>query len=75
MSDRCFALRKNGCCGVLSVDQCPGRGQCVFHKRCWEYQRDLEEANARLRALPEEMQLEIAEKYHGGRMPWRGVCL
>lgn len=73
MNDRCFALRMKGECGALSIESCPGRGKCVFYKRRWEHERDRETANVRLCSLPEEMQMEIAEKYHGGRMPWREV--
>lgn len=73
MSDRCFMLRKKGNCGALSVESCPGWGKCVFYKRRRDYERDLKTANARLCLLPEKVQLKIAEKYHGGRMPWRGV--
>ena len=73
MNNRCFALRKNDGCGALNVDSCLGREACVFYKQRHEHERDLKAVNVRLNALPEEIQLEIAEKYHGGRMPWKGV--
>jgi len=73
MSNRCFALRKNGGCGALNVDSCLSREACAFYKQRHEQERDLKAANIRISALPEETQLEIAEKYHGGRMPWKGV--
>jgi hypothetical protein len=72
---RCFARRKDGGCGALNVQGCPGQYGCPFYKRVQEFKRDLNAANERLCSLPEDTQLEIAEKYHGGRMPWQGVCI
>jgi len=55
----------------LNVKSCAGKSRCSFFKTLWEHEEDLEAANMRLRRLPEEVQTEIAAKYHCGRMPWR----
>ena len=71
MNEKCFAMRKNGVCGALTVKSCSGYEKCPFYKPIWKRLRDQEAANARLCALPEEEQQMIADKYHNGKMPWR----
>ena len=75
MNNKCFALRRGKYCCALSVKNCSGCEKCEFRKRPWEHERDLEAANIRLCSLPEEMQMRIAQKYYGGKMPWRGACV
>lgn len=70
--ERCFAIVQKGKCAALATESCPGYGRCTFYKPVWVHERDREQANARLRALPEEEQRAIADKYHKGIMPWRG---
>jgi hypothetical protein len=72
MNEKCFAMRKKGVCGALTVKSCSGYEKCPFYKPIWKRLRDQETANARLCALPEEEQQMIADKYHNGSMPWRG---
>lgn len=72
MNEKCFAMRKNGVCGTLTVKSCSGYEKCPFYKPIWKRLRDQDAANARLCALPEEEQQMIADKYHNGSMPWRG---
>jgi hypothetical protein len=71
MNERCFLLRRKDGCGALSVKICPGLGRCSFFRTRWAHEEDLEAANARLRALPEQVQQDIAWGYYKGRMPWR----
>lgn len=74
MNERCFAMRRGGLCGALS-GQCPGYAACVFYKPTWKQEKELRMVDYRLNTLSEETQYSIAEKYFGGRMPWkeRGV--
>ena len=72
MAEECFSLRKDGGCSALSVKACPGRGNCAFYKSYRKRKHDWKAARARLCTLPGETQREIAAKYHGGRMPWKG---
>ena len=64
----CFAVCRNGYCGVIGR-QCQGRS-CGFHKTKEEQERSLEKARERLRSLPEHQQDAIADKYYGGVRRW-----
>ena len=72
MDEKCFGTGKAGNCCVLSTEHCPGYDQCGFYKSRGQYQRDQELACRRLRTLPLAQQEHIADKYHGGQMPWKG---
>lgn len=72
MAEECFSLRKEGKCGALIVKECPGSGNCPFFKSYRKRKRDWKAAKVRLCALPMATQKDIAAKYHGGRMPWKG---
>jgi len=72
VAEGCFSLGKDGGCCALNVKACLGRGNCPFFKTYRKRNHDWKAAWARLCTLPEETQSEIAAKYHGGRMPWRG---
>ena len=72
MDEKCFGMGKAGTCCVLSTERCPGCGRCGFYKSRSQYQNGLELAHKRLCALPLAQQEYIAEKYHGGQMPWKG---
>ena len=71
MNERCFAMRRNGKCGALNVNQCPNYASCPFYKPVWKAELDTARTNRKLCRMPEEAQLHIAEKYHNGDMPWR----
>lgn len=71
MDEKCFGLGKAGDCCVLCMERCHGYEQCGFYKPPWRFKRDQELANVRLRTLPPAQQVHIAEKYHGGHMPWK----
>ena len=64
MSEKCFLLRRNSGCGALNVKGCPGKSHGPFFKTLWEHEEDLEAANAKLRALTDGLQSEIAEWYY-----------
>ena len=73
MKDKqCFAINDKGKCGATAGGSCAGYGNCPLYKPRWLQQLDLKQAHARLRALPEDTQMDIAEKYYRGKMPWRG---
>ena len=72
MNEKCFAIRKKGVCGALNVKGCSGYEKCPFYKPVWMYRRGQEQIDIRLCALPQAKQQEIADKYHNGKMPWRG---
>ena len=71
MPEACFSLRWDGGCRALNVRGCSSQGSCPFFMTLLEHEEDLEAASVRLRVLPEEVQRDIAWKYHKGRMPWR----
>jgi hypothetical protein len=72
MNERCFAMRRSGRCEALNVEHCKTYATCVFFKPIWKARKDLARANRRLCALPRDTQMYIADKYHEGKMPWRG---
>ena len=72
MNERCFAHRRNGKCVALTSEQCAGYAACPFYKPIWKHAQDVARANQRLNAPPMDEQRAIAEKYHGGEMPWKG---
>lgn len=72
MNEKCFAIRKQGACGALTVKACVGYQKCPFYKPVWMYRRDQKRIDVKLCALPEEEQQDIADKYHNGKMPWKG---
>ena len=57
-------------CRALNCD-CPGFGCCPFYKSIAAHRADRTAANEKLRKLPVEKQMEIAQKYYFGEMPWR----
>lgn len=74
MDEHCFALKEgrngNKVCICLEKPQCPGYPVCAFYKPIWKYDQDRERANIRLRSLPMDQQIHIAETYYEGRTPW-----
>ena len=72
MNERCFAMKRDGMCGALTVTGCPGYAACAFYKPIWKHKKDVALVNKKLCALPTSKQADIAERYHQGRMPWRG---
>lgn len=76
----CFAINKKGQCKALDTDKrygkkclCVGYFACNFYRTVSEQIASRESANARLRSLPAERQMEIAEKYHNKYMPWNDI--
>ena len=72
MNETSFSHRRNGKCVALTSEQCAGDAACPFYKPIWKHAQDVARANQRLNALPMDEQRAIAEKYHGGEMPWKG---
>lgn len=70
MNERCFAMQHGGQCGALK-GRCPGYAGCGFYKPVWKQKKEVCRLRYRFRSLPEETQYTIAEKYFGGRMPWK----
>lgn len=72
-TEHCFGEVRAGpgCCAVLGSGLCEGHGSCPFYKPLTEYRKNMDKANARLRALPLSEQFNIARKYYAGRMPWQ----
>lgn len=71
MNDKCFGMNVRGDCICLNNKACVGYEACPFYKSRSKAQADKDEADARLCSLPVEHQTAIADKYYGGRMPWR----
>lgn len=65
----CFAMNENDKCTVLSGGICKGTS-CGFYKTKEEYRKSLEKAHERLRKLPEQQQMDIADRYYGGKKEW-----
>jgi len=57
----CIATTNETCDGV----------ECTFHRTAKAQRASLGQAHARLRSLPEEAQVSIADTYYDGKMPWR----
>lgn len=62
----CFA-DKDGACGALDTANCDG---CAFYKTSKQRAKSASESGAKLRALPMERQLYIAQTYYRGKRPW-----
>ena len=56
-------------CKVLVVDTCLGN-KCPFKITSKQLEESNKYTNTRLATLNSEIQLYIAEKYYGGKMPW-----
>ncbi len=61
----CDGLLENGQCSCLDVPACLGYECSFYHKT-----GSLEKVFARLRALAEEKQEHISQKYYQGARPW-----
>ena len=74
MDVKCFALFNNGC-RILTVVTCVG-SRCSFYKTSDQYEKSRKKANARVAGLDYGRQIEIAQKYYNGKMPWQegGDC-
>ncbi|MEF9879098.1 MAG: hypothetical protein RSE58_06150 [Clostridia bacterium] len=73
LNERCFAQKHKGGCTALITQHCPGAGQCAFFKPKWMHERDTQRIHYRLSHMPSDKQLAIAQKYYGGKMPWKGT--
>ena len=69
MTNKCFAVKENGECKALTFNRCIGES-CVFFKTRKVQNESLKRASERLKQLPIESQIYIAEKYHNGKMLW-----
>jgi hypothetical protein len=56
-------------CAVLAVTECPSK--CSFFRTKQQQELSIRKAHRRLRGLPYEQQVDIAETYYSGKMPWR----
>jgi hypothetical protein len=65
-------MRRNGKCAALNVEHCTNYTRCAFYKPIWKAAKDTARASKMLCTLPRDTQVYIADKYHGGKMPWRG---
>lgn len=71
MNEKCFGLKKNRECGILSEGVCRGNyDTCPFYKPKWKADRDREMALRRIADKPLAVQQSISEKYFQGHMPW-----
>ena len=86
MGFKCFAMRKvtmpwakgrineeaNAVldeCAALEC-ACPGSLECPFYKTKAKLEEGQQKAFERISRLPRTRQLDIAEKYYDGKMPW-----
>jgi hypothetical protein len=69
VNNTCFGLNHKHECTVLTVGACAGN-TCPFIKTEGEFKTSQDKANGRLARLDKIQQLEIADKYYGGAMPW-----
>lgn len=69
---KCFAEADGGKCRLLTVRVCQGHEKCSFFKTEEQANIDREKAIERLKQLPFEQQIAIADKYYENRMPWSG---
>jgi hypothetical protein len=73
----CFAINEKGECKALDTGKyhdkkciCTGSETCAFYRSAQEHRASCDAANARLRSLPNEQQIAIAETYFCGWQPW-----
>lgn len=65
----CSALSERGRCNRLTLSICQGK-KCNFRRTEKEDIDSFQYAYQRLLSLDISMQIQIAEKYYGGSMPW-----
>lgn len=68
--NKCFALKNNNYCNILTVEKCTGYSNCSFFKTEEQAEESNKKANARLASLDKLQQKHISEKYYKGKMPW-----
>ncbi|MBT9142318.1 MAG: hypothetical protein DDT29_00712 [Dehalococcoidia bacterium] len=66
----CYAVLPKGGCKILKVKTCKG---CAFFRTREQNENSRKAVFARLASLENIQQFYIADKYHGGKMPWYGV--
>lgn len=68
-----FAMEKKTCQATSAwvKQQC---SNCAFYKTQAELDESRLVANMRLASLPKEHQIQIADKYYKGEMPWLEEC-
>lgn len=68
MNQGCAGL-KDGKCTWLRGGKC-GNGTCSFYQTKEQAETSRKKWNNRLAGLVQSQQAYIADKYHGGKMPW-----
>ena len=68
---KCFALRQDGRCSVLTVKLCTPE-TCPFYKTEAKDAEDRNAAMDRLAAMDGIDQDYLSEKYFNGEKPWKG---
>lgn len=69
MDNKCFALKGQNRCKILTVTKCTG-SSCPFFKTREHALESYNKANARLASLDKTHQRHIADTYYRGKMPW-----
>ncbi len=69
--EKCFGFR-NYKCQVLYNDACKGcDNKCKFYATDAQMVEARHQANCHISTLWPTKQVDIADKYYGGKMPWR----
>ena len=69
MEIKCFAQRKDGRCGALTVSRCCPE-TCPFYRTLEDNSASQAVALSRLAAMEDVDLVYVAEKYYEGKMPW-----
>jgi len=69
MNRRCFAELDGGMCDATEVGICLTY-DCPFYATEKQHKQSIQKVYAHLRALPEDRQEYISQKYYKGKRPW-----
>lgn len=70
INNKCVAHTRGNGCKILTVKKCIGES-CPFAKTKEQIEASCEKSFKRLASIDKELQRYIAEKYYGGKMPWK----
>jgi len=70
MKRKCYANKGGNKCRILVTNRCLGV-VCSFFKTAEQHKESCEKAKARLSRLDKMEQIDIADKYYGGKKVWK----
>ncbi len=67
---KCYAVLDKNRCKILKIKNCKG---CAFFRTPTQNVQSLDAVFIRLASLEALQQIDLADRYYGGKMPWQGA--